>query len=170
MRRRSAALFAIILCAASAPLVSEEAPPSAAEAASRDLIERPRDFDGKTVVFEGEAIGQAMRRGESAWVNLLDDYAALGVFMPAAAARDITSFGSSKRKGDIVRVKGVFRRACPEHGGDMDIHAEGIEIVERGKPTPDPIGLPLLVLIPVSFAAAAAFYALWRRMKASVAA
>ncbi len=35
-------------------------------------------------------------------------------------------------KGDTVYVKGIFNRACKEHGGDLDIHAYQIKILKRG--------------------------------------
>jgi hypothetical protein len=135
---------------------------------TRDLIDRPFEYDGKTVSLEGEAIGESMRRGEWAWANLLDGYAAIGVFAPAKALASIESYGSSRGKGDSVRVLGTFRRACPEHGGDMDIHALSIEIVERGKPTPRPVDPLVLIFTPLSFILAALCFLLWRKRKAVV--
>jgi hypothetical protein len=130
---------------------------------TKELIARPRDYDGKDIVFEGEAIGDPMKRGDHAWVNLLDSNAAIGVFLPESALAAIENYGSNRRRGDTLRVRGVFHRACPDHGGDMDIHADTVEIVERGSPTPHPVDRLELVLLPVSFLLAALFYVLWRK-------
>ena len=41
-------------------------------------------------------------------------------------------FGDYRNEGDAVRVTGEFHAACREHGGDMDIHATGLEVVREG--------------------------------------
>jgi len=139
-----------------------------AQVGAKELIDRPYEFDGKTVIFQGEAIGEAMRRGKWTWANVLDSYAAIGVFAPSGVLESVSAYGSSKAKGDIVRVVGTFRRACPDHGGDMDIHAESIDVVERGKPTPQPADPFVLALTPVSFVLAALCFFLWRKRKAAI--
>jgi hypothetical protein len=159
------AMLAALIAFASFAQAFGDAP---AAVGTRDLIDRPFEYDGKTVLLEGEAIGESMRRGEWAWLNILDGYAAIGVFAPAGELASIESYGSSRGKGDSVRVLGTFRRACPEHGGDMDIHAVSIEIIERGKPTPRPVDRLVLALTPVSFILAAFCYLLWRKRKAGV--
>jgi hypothetical protein len=44
----------------------------------------------------------------------------------------IKYYGDYHNIGDSVRVTGVFNRACKEHGGDMDIHCDSIEVVSNG--------------------------------------
>ncbi|MHB8896748.1 MAG: hypothetical protein ACYC99_16460 [Candidatus Geothermincolia bacterium] len=39
-----------------------------------------------------------------------------------------------KYKGSTVRVVGVFHRACEQHGGDTDIHADAVEVLRKGRP------------------------------------
>jgi len=125
------------------------------EASSGTLVESPKKFDGTSVTFEGEAIGEAMVRGDMAWIHVNDDAyylrnveegAALGgynsgmaIWLPASEAEKIAHFGAYKYEGDVVRVEGVFNAACAEHGGDMDIHATSLEIVAAGRPAVDPI-------------------------------
>jgi hypothetical protein len=35
--------------------------------------------------------------------------------------------------GDMIEVTGVVHRSCPQHGGDLDIHAEKIRKVQEGR-------------------------------------
>ncbi|MFA4888939.1 MAG: DNA-binding protein [Candidatus Omnitrophota bacterium] len=101
---------------------------------SSELINKAKDYDGKAVTYAGEVIGDIMRRGEYAWVNFNDGEQAIGIWAKAALLRDISYTGGFKAKGDIVEVSGIFNRACPEHGGDLDIHALAITKVDSGRP------------------------------------
>jgi hypothetical protein len=104
----------------------------AQQVTSNDLINRAAELDGQTVTFSGEAIGDIMRRGTYAWVNLHDGANAIGVWAPLEQTGAILYTGSYKARGDIVQVIGVFRRSCPEHGGDMDIHAASLAVLKQG--------------------------------------
>ncbi|WPX09075.1 hypothetical protein [Anaerocellum danielii] len=99
---------------------------------SNTLINNAFKYDGKMVEFQGEAIGEIMKRGDFAWVNIHDGQNAIGIFMRYEDAKKIRYLGRYRVKGDIVYVKGTFNRACKEHGGDLDIHAQKVEIVKRG--------------------------------------
>jgi len=135
---------------------------------AKALIADPRAYDGREVLFEGEAIGDSMRRGDHAWVNVLDADAALGIYAPLAELDAIGVFGSSRAKGDIVLVSGIFHRACPDHGGDMDIHATSISVVRPGYATPHPVDTLKLVLVPISIGLAAGLCIIWRKREATV--
>ncbi|KPK98723.1 MAG: hypothetical protein AMJ95_02885 [Omnitrophica WOR_2 bacterium SM23_72] len=100
---------------------------------SEDLIKNAWEYDGKTVVYEGEVIGDIMRRKEFAWVNVKEGKSAIGIWVPHALLQDVAYSGSYKSKGDTVKVRGIFHRACPEHGGDLDIHAEALSVTSRGR-------------------------------------
>ncbi len=100
---------------------------------SRQLIEHSREYDGKPVEFRGELIGESMRRGEHLWINVSDGDSAIGVWVPRSAVPAVRYFGAYSVRGDTVLVRGLFHRSCPEHGGDMDIHAEAITIVAPGE-------------------------------------
>jgi hypothetical protein len=99
-----------------------------------DILKDPASFDGKTITFEGEVIGDVMRRGNFAWVNVYNYDDALGVWMSVSLAAGIDHTGSYQVVGDKIEVVGVFHRACPEHGGDMDLHAQGFRRISCGKP------------------------------------
>jgi hypothetical protein len=113
---------------------------------STELINSAKLYDGKTVVYEGEAIGDIMARGRNAWVNLNDGQNAIGIWMPVTLAKEIRLTGSHKSWGDWIEVTGVFHRACPEHGGDLDIHAQALSIKRGGKEMvdrPNPVKITL---------------------------
>ncbi len=97
-----------------------------------DLVESAAEMDGKAVTIEGEAIGEVMPRGEFGWVNLHDGSGAMGIWAPTSLLNQLTSTGRYHRKGDTIRVTGVFFRMDPQNGGDTDIHARTLEIVRPG--------------------------------------
>ena len=143
-----------------APACAEDPPPSAVT----DLVERAAELDGRRVALEGEAIGSPMIRDSGAWVNIADRSGALGVWMGAETARGIARFGSYGAVGDTLRVTGVFHRACAEHGGDMDVHADGTIVTAPGRPVAHPVpagrvvaALALALVAAGAVAALAAF-------------
>lgn len=101
---------------------------------SAELIAHPQDFDGKIITYAGEAIGDVMRRGDHAWINISDGANAIGVWATSVLAARITATGNFKQTGDTVEVTGIFNRSCVEHGGDLDIHARELRIIAAGKP------------------------------------
>lgn len=106
---------------------------SAQPISSAELIKNAKQYDGKMVTYEGEVIGDIMVRGSYAWVNIHDGTLALGAWMSSDAADKIAYTGSYKTKGDWVEVIGVFNRACPEHGGDLDIHVVSFRKIRSGR-------------------------------------
>lgn len=98
-----------------------------------DLVEKGKFFDGKTVKISGEAIGESMKRGSYTWINISDGTLPMGIWMKNEDADKVKIFGDYHHKGDVVEVAGVFYRACSEHGGDMDIHADSIVIIKKGE-------------------------------------
>ncbi len=105
----------------------------AAPATSDELISHAKAYDGKPVTFAGEVIGDIMYRGAYAWVNINDGKSAIGVWIPGELAKKIQFTGSYRSIGDWAEITGVFHRACPEHGGDLDIHAQAIEKISPGR-------------------------------------
>ncbi|MBI5145378.1 MAG: DNA-binding protein [Candidatus Omnitrophica bacterium] len=99
---------------------------------STELINHAKDYDGKEVTYAGEVIGEVMCRGDFAWINLNDGQGAIGVWVDKALSAEIHFAGSYQAKGDWVEVSGIFQRACPEHGGDLDIHARELKKITPG--------------------------------------
>ncbi len=100
---------------------------------STELINNAKQYNGKTVVYEGEAIGDVMRRGSYAWINLHDGKNAIGIWLHRDLTKEILFTGSYKTKGDWLEVTGVFQHACAEHGGDLDIHAQTVKKIKSGR-------------------------------------
>jgi len=105
----------------------------AQQLSSTDLINNARQYDGKSVVYVGEAVGDVMVRGDFAWVNINDGENAVGVWLNKELAGEIKFTGSYQTKGDQLEITGVFQRNCIQHGGDMDIHAQGIRKISPGR-------------------------------------
>ena len=99
---------------------------------SDDLINNAKDYDKKEVVYSGEVIGDIMKRGENAWINISDGTNAIGIWITTDEVKEIKYTGKYNYTGDSVKVTGIFNRACPEHGGDLDIHASKTEIIKQG--------------------------------------
>ena len=122
------------------------------EVTSTALIERASVLDGQQVVYTGEVIGDVLPRGDHAWVNVSDGVNAIGVWLDASQFQQITMPGRYGQTGDRLAITAVFHRACPEHGGDLDLHAVQIEVIARGHDTPATVS-GTLALGAVLFAA-----------------
>lgn len=96
------------------------------------LVEKAKEMDGQSVTVEGEAIGEPMIRGDFAWVNINDGTNAMGLWMKKENAQVINFYGDYSHKGDRLLVEGVFYRACPEHGGEADLHVKSLSVVKNG--------------------------------------
>ena len=103
------------------------------------LIEEAAKHDGKEVLIEGELIGDLMARGDHLWLSLLDKGTAVGVWVDKSKLPPISFLGAYGVQGDTVQIRGIMHRACPEHGGDLDIHAEAVELLKRGGAVSHPI-------------------------------
>ena len=137
---------------------------AAEEVTVEKLVGDMDKYDGREVTITGEAVGDLMLRGDHGWVTVNDDaygvrsieeggdftgYAnwGIGVWAPRVELERIQILGGYKNMGDRVRVTGTFNRACPEHGGDTDIHAVEVEVLEQGHPIRHPFSWWKLVLI-----------------------
>ncbi|MBU4251708.1 MAG: DNA-binding protein [Candidatus Omnitrophica bacterium] len=114
---------------------------------SSELINNAKQYDGKIVTYSGEVIGDVMLRGEFAWVNINDGKNALGVWMSAALAQEIKFTGNYKARGDRLEIVGVFHHACPEHGGDLDIHGRFLRKIASGRMVKEKLNFDKVSLI-----------------------
>lgn len=101
---------------------------------SNDLVDNASRFDGQVIEYRGEVIGDVMNRGDHAWVNVNDGGKAIGIWTTKKLAGQINTRGDYNNIGDTVRVIGIFHRACSQHGGDLDIHANTFDVVSYGYP------------------------------------
>ena len=157
-------LVTVLFALVAAPAMAADAPIPPNNPTSTELVNKmnvPGDitkglfWNGKTVTFHGEAIGEVMVRGDYAWIHLNDDAymeknveegatlagynSGMAIWVPAELTKQIDTYGDYKHEGTIVEITGVFNAACKEHGGDMDIHATSLRILRVGHPVDDPI-------------------------------
>lgn len=124
--------FCIVFFLLSSVLCSLPSVSCAESISSTELIQNAAQYDNKIVAYEGELIGSELRRGDFAWLNLHDGQNAIGVWATGSQIKDIRYGGNYKMRGDWVRVRGIFHRACVEHGGALDIHADDVVVVRQG--------------------------------------
>ena len=113
---------------------------------SDTLIANSNQLDGKTITFCGEVVGDFLQRGDHCWVNVYDGSQAIGIYCKTKMAQHITFFGDYKHTGDMVEVRGVFHKACKEHRGELDIHAEYLRIIKTGVNREHPLSKSRLYL------------------------
>jgi hypothetical protein len=101
----------------------------------KELYENSEFYNGKSIVIEGEAIGEKMGKGDEIWVNIKDEFEdfAIGVVMSKIDIEKIENFGRYRIKGDIVRVEGIYNVNCIKHPGERDIHAIKVEVIKKGE-------------------------------------
>lgn len=104
-----------------------------------EMIEQSLTLDHQTILIEAEVIGEVLERGENAWINVNDGSNAIGIYLRLDQTTQLKVFGDYFYVGDKVRVEGVFERSCIEHGGEMDIHAISIQVIEQGHPIEHPL-------------------------------
>ena len=143
---------------------------AAAKMDLNQLIENAKALDGKQVTVQGETIGEIMVRGDYSWVNINDGTNAMGIWLKTPDAQKVTSYGNYKSKGDTIRITGIFRRACAEHGGEADIHSDTMEIVTKGSPVKEQIPVGKLVAVVLLAPTAGILYLLYlKKMKETAA-
>ncbi|MEA4966252.1 MAG: hypothetical protein VB055_10565 [Oscillospiraceae bacterium] len=118
---------------------------------STDLIEKASLYDGTTVSFGGEVVGDILYRGSYAWIGVDDGANTISISIPASEAKKIAYVGRYRTVGDTVQLTGTFHRACAEHGGDLDLHADAITVVEKGHTVQDDPSIGLLLAAGACF-------------------
>lgn len=106
---------------------------------SSEVMECPAAFDGHVVVYIGEVVGDVLRRSGGAWLLVNDDAYALDVgplgghnqFSGGNSGLSVwlpdplpeLEPGRPDRRGTVIRVQGVIRRADPDDGGGLTLRA-----------------------------------------------
>jgi len=85
---------------------------------SQELINNAAEYDGKEISYEGEVIGEIMKRKDYVWMNVFDGGLAVGVWANKQLLPKIDYVGGYQVQGEQVLISGVFNRKCPEHGAD----------------------------------------------------
>ena len=135
---------------------------------SNELIDHAKDYDGSTIVYSGEVVGDILYRGDYAWLAVSDGDNTIGVYVTAEEAKQISFVGGYGVRGDSIRVEGVFHRACAEHGGDLDIHSDSITVRSLGSAAETPVSrLTVILAIALPLPAGILLLIVWKRRKAS---
>jgi hypothetical protein len=135
----------------------------------------PRLFDGLTVTYVGEVVGDVLvRRGGTpgAWSLVNDDAYALevgplgahreqrgfnsglSVWLPEGLHEQLGPPGRFGRRGDIVLLEGVLLRADPADGGGITLRASTLEVISPSVEVDEPLNAALAVAATVVMALA----------------
>ena len=124
------------------------------------MIRNAEKYNGETVTYEGEVIGDVMCRGEYGWINVSDGESVIGIWCKREDLEKIKFAGSYKTKGDKVRIFGIFNRCCSQHQGGLDIHAQELDVVESGREIVHPLNTKKAKLVGILAIAALGFFLL----------
>lgn len=124
---------------------------------STQVVSCPVRYDGHTVEFVGEVVGDVLRRDGGAWVLVNDDAYALGsgplpghkdfagtnsglaVWLDGDVAELARTAGGPGVRGDVLRLRGVIHRADPADGGGLTLRASSGEVVAEAVRAPQPV-------------------------------
>ena len=95
-----------------------------------------RALNGSEVSFTGEAVGDIVNADEGhKWVNIRgSSNSAISVYMPDDLAKLIQNVGDYHMTGTTLKITGTYHIACPEHEGELDVHASTAEVTDNGGP------------------------------------
>ncbi|HOY66592.1 MAG TPA: TrkH family potassium uptake protein [Candidatus Ozemobacteraceae bacterium] len=138
------ALLLIAICgtASQASAGKPEPEPRWVTASAALLTEESKVLDGGLFAVSGEVIGEPLRASGGIWLNILDEGNPISVFCPKplAASAAVLVGGNRQRRGHLVRVFGILHRICPDHGGDLDLHAVRMELLGPPLAHPETLG------------------------------
>ena len=129
-----------------------------------ELVENASSLDSTQVAIEGETLGEALERGNYAWINIGDGTNAIGVWVERSQIAQIEYYGDYKHKGDTVKITGVFNKSCAEHNGEVDIHCTGIDVVEHGYTVHEEIASSRVIAAVILFITACAVAAVYIKL------
>lgn len=116
------------------------------------------NLNGSLVSFRGEAVGEAVKSASPRykWVMLQagsSTVSSVEVLMANDQVALIENYGSYKTKGSTLLVTGIYRVADPDQGGELDVVAYTVSVVDPGGPVEEeldwrklPLGIALVVL------------------------
>lgn len=130
-----------------------------------DLVKNSHEYDLQEVTIEAEVILEVLERDDYAWINVNDGSNAIGVYLPTEMLEGIDVFGDYNHRGDIVRVVGVFTRNCEEHGGEIDIHAKSLEIIEQGYAVEHEVSSLKFIVAIISFSLSVIMLVVYRKTR-----
>lgn len=143
----------------------------------------PQLLDGQPVTYVGEVVGDLLRRDGGAWVRVNDDAYALrigpfgphretvgvnsglAVWLPDGLHEGLGEPGRHGRRGDVIRVEGLFLRTDRDDGGGMTLRATSLDVLAPSVAVEEAMNTQLLIATSVS--TVISFLAwLWARRRA----
>lgn len=137
--------------------------PATGRITSAQVYRCPRAFDGLTVTYAGEVVGEVLERSGGAFAQVNDDAYALevgplvghrelhgfngglSVWLPDGLHERIEEVGRPGRRGDVILIQGTLLRADPDDGGGVTLRAEELEVVAPSIAIEDPLHVPQLI-------------------------
>ena len=112
------------------------------------LVSVNRALDGSDVRFSGEVVGDVVNADEGyKWVNLMGTANnVIGVRLTDVQAARIQNVGGYHKSGTVLQVTGAYHVACPEHQGELEVHALSVEVLDNGGPATHMISTRWLVI------------------------
>jgi hypothetical protein len=141
----------------------------------------PAAFDGISVRYAGELVGDLLVRDGGGWVLVNDDdYAlevgplpthgehrgtnsGLTVWLPHEFHVEVTGLGRPNQRGDVLAIEGEVVRADPRDGGGLTLRATGIEVLAASDTIGEPLDRPQLAFASAMTVIAAGLWLLRRR-------
>ncbi len=148
---------------------------------SEQVLACPMAFDGLSVTYVGEAIGELLPRDGGAWVLVNDDDYALDtgplpthrdfggfsgglrVWLPDELLDEIDGFGGPERRGTILELRGTVVRDDPDDAGGLTMRALSAEVVRESESIGAPFHAAQAVTASVLAVLAAGAWVLARR-------
>lgn len=107
-----------------------------------ELVHADSSFQGSTVQITGEVVGDAIRAEEDPgkhWITMEalgdEDDSSISVLIDDSYLGLVDAYGKYGVVGTTLQVRGTFYLTCTSHEGIMDIHADTVKLVERGRKT-----------------------------------
>lgn len=145
------------------------------------VLSCPAAFDGMTVQYTGELVGDLLRRRGGAWVLVNDDdYAlevgplpahgalrglnsGLTVWLPERLVSEVTGVGRPDRRGDVFAFEGRIERADGQDGGGLTLRVTEARLLAASQATDAPLDVPQLLFAGALTLVAGSLWVLRRR-------
>lgn len=89
--------------------------------------------DGRDVEIYGTPTGNPIVADvDHTWINVKERQAMIGVYASNDLADEIAHYADYGNLGDVVCIQGTYHLACPEHNGELDVHAKSLQVTSVG--------------------------------------
>lgn len=132
------------------------------------LASTNRALNNSEVSFSGEVVGDVLNADEGCkWINLRgSSNSVISGYVTDEQASLIQNVGDYHATGTTLQVVGTYHVACPEHQGELDVHAASVEVIDSGGPvihlvSPGRLGLATGLCVLAALVLVAYIWARW---------